>query len=86
MKNLIFSIIILCASLMNTTAQSAKIDEQGNYIAITKNKPKSEAKTTGRMYTDAKGKIYQVYESKNGKLFIIRTSKSGKNYNQYLKL
>lgn len=67
-------------------AQQVKQTKDGNYIAVKSEARKTEAKNTGKTYTDTKGIVYPVMISKNGKLFIIRTSKTGRTYNQYLKL
>ena len=67
-------------------SQNAKQTADGNYISASANNT-TEAKETGKTYTDAKGQKYPVYTSKSGKLFIIRTSiRTGNKYNQYLKL
>lgn len=84
MKKLIV-ILGLCLAF-NANSQTVKKDPQGNYYA-SKEAPKgSEAKPTGKTYTDTKGNVYPVMISKNGKLFVVRTSKKGTKYNQYLKL
>lgn len=84
MKTLITIILFLLS--FSTMAQNVKKDANGNYIAVSTKKAKTEARATGKTYTDSKGNVYPVYESAKGKLFIIRTSKTGNTYNQYLKL
>jgi hypothetical protein len=85
MKKLILLVFLALGSI--GYSQTVKQDASGNYIAVkdTKEGKKSEAKATGKMYTDSKGVTYPVYISKNNKLFIVKTSKkTGKNYNYYL--
>lgn len=81
-------IFILCMLSVSCSAQNAKVGKDGNYYATTSEKKSTQpAKTTGKTFTDSKGKTYPVMMSANGKLFIIRTSaKTGKEYKQYLKL
>ncbi len=62
-------------------------DKNGNYTQISRKDStgKTSAKLTKQTFTDAKGIIFPVMESKNGKLFVIKTSaKTGKQYNYYL--
>lgn len=87
MKKLILLVFLFLGGI--GYSQTVKQDASGNYISVKKDKAekKSEAKETGKTYTDAKGDKYPVYISKNNKLFIIKTSKkTGKNYNYYLKV
>ena len=81
-------LLFVCLTLGGMSyAQTVKQDASGNYISVKsdKSQKKSEAKETGKTYTDTKGEKYPVYISKNNKLFIIKTSKkTGKNYNYYL--
>jgi hypothetical protein len=86
MKQLIFltSFIIAC---LNLSAQNARKDASGNYVAVTSVKDSVTGKPTGKTFTTSKGEVFPVYESKNGKLYVIRVSKNtGKEYKQYLKL
>ena len=71
----------------NVMAQNVKRGADGNFTAISKSNTGSEnAKPTSYTYTDTKGEVYPVYESKNGKNFTLKTSKkSGKQYRSYLK-
>ncbi len=82
-------IIILAFMLVNFTtfAQNVRKDTKGNYIAISSQKQaKTEAKNTGKTYTDTKGNSYPVFVTAKGKLFVNRVSKkTGKEYKQYLK-
>lgn len=85
------SILIVALMLIGEAfySQTVKQNADGNYEPVKKEQgaKKSEAKSTGKIYTDSKGETYPVYESKNQKLFIIKTSKkTGKNYNYYLKV
>lgn len=86
MKKLILLVCLILSGI--SYSQTVKQDASGNYISVKsdKSQKKSEAKETGKTYTDAKGEKYPVYTSKNNKLFIIKTSKkTGKTYNYYLK-
>lgn len=85
MKKLI-SLIIILSLTTGIKAQNAVKDSKGNYTAILKAKTTQEAKNTGSKFTDNKGTVYPVMESKNGKLFYVRTSKAGNEYKVYLKL
>lgn len=69
-----------------SNAQKVERDANGNYVAVKATKTAQDDKPTGKTYTDSKGNVYPVYESKNGKLYVIRTSKTGTQYKQYLKL
>lgn len=68
-------------------SQNVKQDAAGNYTAISASKKVDRSKSTGKTYTDAKGKVYSVLVTAAGKLFVLRTSaKTGNVYKQYLKL
>lgn len=77
--------LLIMGLVIAGNSQNVKQTADGNYVAISGNNT-TEAKDTGKTYTDAKGNKYPVYISKNGKLFVIRTSAKGNKYNQYLKL
>ena len=85
MKNLImaFVLILSCTGLK---AQNVKQDAQGNYVAIHHAKDTVAVKTTGKTYTDSKGKVYPVYVSSHGKLFVKKISAKGNEYKMYLKI
>jgi hypothetical protein len=87
MKKTILILAVLFA-FYGANSQTVVKDKQGNYIAVKaiKDSTKTDAKPTGKTYTDTKGTVYPVMISKNGKLFVIRISKAGNRYNQYLKL
>lgn len=86
MKKLIILSLILI-SFTGVNAQNAKQDATGNYIALNHSQDSSKATKTGRTFTDSKGIVYDVFESKNGKLFYNRISKNtGNPYRAYLKL
>lgn len=88
MKKAILIVVLMSLGEM-LYSQTVKQNAEGNYEPVKKEQAakKSEAKSTGKTYTDNKGETYPVYESKNNKLFIIKTSKkTGKNYNYYLKV
>jgi len=83
-------IILLVGFTTAANAQTkVKTDAQGNYVTVKKERKEraaTPATPTGKTFTDAKGKVYPVYQSEKGNLFITRTSKSGKEYKQYLKV
>lgn len=86
-SNIIWAILFMFLSFGSIQAQtSVKVDSKSNYIAVSKTSAKqgSKATATGKTYTDAKGKVYGVWESAKGKLFVIKTSASGKQYPQYI--
>lgn len=82
MKKIIIPLLLII-SIGNITAQ-VKQDTKGNFYAV--KKTESEAKATGKTFTDAKGIIYPVYISARGKYYVIKTSKTGNKYNYYLKI
>ena len=87
MKKVILIITLAISSI--SYSQTVKQDASGNYIAVKRDSTarKSEAISTGKTFTDAKGTQHPVYKSKTGKLFIVKTSqKTGKTYNYYLKV
>lgn len=90
MKNLIFKLLLIACvylfSIKPTHAQTVvKLNANGNYEAVKTERKQSEAKPTGKTFTDQRGKVYPVYVSAKGKLFCIKTSqKTGQTYNYYL--
>lgn len=79
--------LLIMAAFVKANAQtSVKLDQSGNYVAVSAGKDSVSYKPTGKTFTTSKGETFPVYISKNGKLFIIRTSKSGNQYRTYLKL
>jgi hypothetical protein len=82
----VFSLVSIFA--VAQAKPNAKQDASGNYTAIatTRSAATTELKSTGKTYTDAKGKKSEVFVSANGKLFINVTSKSGNVYKKYLNL
>lgn len=79
-------LLLIFFSLHYGQAQTAVKLQNGVYTAVAKERAKTEAKDTGKVF-EAKGVKYPIYESKNGKFFIVRTSqKTGQPYNQYLSL
>ena len=81
-----FILVALFSFTFETSAQTVKVDAQGNYVAVKATRDSTSAKQTGKTYTDSKGIVYPVYVSKNGKLFVRRISAKGNAYNYYLKL
>jgi hypothetical protein len=87
MKKVILVILVGLSTI--SYSQTVKQDASGNYVLVEKpqGSRKSEAISTNKTFTDAKGKQHPVYKSKTGKLFIVKTSqKTGKTYNYYLKV
>ena len=83
----VIAIIILAIALCFTDslwAQNARVTSSGNYVAVKADPKVQEA--TNKTFTDDKGNVFPLYESKNGKLYYIKTSKAGKEYKAYLKL
>lgn len=87
MKKTLLILTIICASFC-AYSQNVVKDSQGNFTQVkaTRDSTGTQAKATGKTFTDSKGNIYPVMISKNGKLFVVRISKTGNKYNQYLKL
>lgn len=85
MKRLLLLLSIVIASF-TATAQNAKVDAHGNYVAVKNATVKNTGKNTGKTFTDTKGIVYPVYESAKGKLYYIRKSKAGNEYKVYLKV
>lgn len=85
MKRILSLITALCLISVCSYGQTAKVDKNGNYVAV--QATKKEAKPTGKTFTDSKGVVLPVFASANGKLFVMRKSeKTGKEYKSYLKL
>ena len=84
MKRAILTLLIIAAGLTGT-AQNAKVDGKGNFVAIKHDANSEPGKATGKTFTDAKGTVYPVLESKKGKLYYMRTSKNGNVYKFYIK-
>ena len=84
MKKLFIALCLFLGSLQASNAQKVTVDAKGNYVAV--KDTAATGKATGKTFTDTKGNVYPVLESKNGKLYVIRTSKTGNQYKQYLKL
>lgn len=82
LKIVALSFIMFLCFVGAASAQNAKQDASGNYIAISD----TGSKPTGKVFTDSKGIKYPVLVSANGKLYYMRTSKAGKVYKAYIKL
>ena len=82
MKKVLLSLAIVFACFTGIS-QNAKVAADGNLVAA---QSQSKDKKTGKTFTDAKGIVYPVMESRKGKLYYIRTSKNGKTYKAYLKV
>ena len=84
---LILFISLFLASFIDAKGQTVQRDANGNFKAISApREAKTEAKPTGKTFTDTKGNVYPVLISKNGKLFYVRTSKAGNDYKVYIKI
>lgn len=84
LKFVIALIILFCS--INLSAQNARQDATGNYVAIQKISATDSVKRTGKTFTDYKDQCYDVYVNEKGKLFYTKISKIGKEYRVYLKL
>jgi hypothetical protein len=80
------SILLICLACSCGYGQTTvKLNAAGNYEQIKTERKQTEAKQTGKTFTDSKGRVYPVYESAKGKLFVVKTSaKTGNAYNYYL--
>jgi len=79
--------ILMITFCISSYGQNVKMDANGNYVAIkSENARSSSAISTGKTYTDSKGRKYDVYKSERGKLFIFVVSKSGNTYKKYLSI
>lgn len=79
-------ILILTAFLSPAFAQTIVKDSQGNYSAIKSSRDSSKTAdiNTGKTFTDVKGGVWPVYQTKSGRVYALRTSKTGNTYKQYL--
>jgi hypothetical protein len=77
-------VIALCS--LSASAQTIVKDARGNYTAVkaSKDSAKTADIATGKTFTDTKGNIWPVYQTKSGRVYALRTSKNGINYKQYL--
>lgn len=63
------------------------VDNNGNFVAVSRSATTAPGADTGKTYTDNKGKVYPVLKSKNGKHYVVKVSaKTGNEYKYYLKL
>lgn len=86
MKKVILTIALTALVSLSFAQPKVTKDANGNYIQVKAAKDSTTAVNTGKTFTDLKGNVYPVMETKKGKLYIVRVSKtSGKSYNQYLK-
>lgn len=89
MKRLTLIIVVLFMAWA-VPAQTVKRDPAGNFVQVKDTSGRrggSQAKATGKTFTDGKGNVYPVFVSVNGKYFVRKTSKrTGNEYNCYLKL
>ena len=84
-------VIVICVLLSGLGAAYAQkpvgIDQDGNYVSISKDGTRGLDKMTGKFYVDNKGIKYAIYESVNGKLYYYKTAKtSGHIYKVYIKV
>lgn len=85
MKKLICLLSIIALSF-TATAQNAKLDASGNYVAVKRDSTLPTVRKTGKTFTDTKGNVFPVMENSKGKLYYTRISKAGNEYKVYLKL
>ena len=86
-KILVLAISLLLISISwysCVSAQNAKLDKNGNFIAI-QSKDTTTNKPTGKFFINPNGDKFPVFLTKNGKYYYIKTSKSGRDYKVYLK-
>jgi hypothetical protein len=76
----------LFMAFTSLSAQTIVRDAQGNYKSVktAKDSTKTTDMQTGNTFTDAKGNVWPVYQTKSGRVYALRTSKNGINYKQYL--
>lgn len=91
MNQLKLTSFFICLFIMGLViagnSQTVKQDASGNYVPAQSVRDSTGAKKTGNHYTDSKGNVFDVWESKKGKKFVIRISKNtGLPYNSYLKI
>ncbi len=84
MKKLL--VLLMLSFTLFSYSQNAKVDKEGNFVAVSKTTAKQDTIDTGKTFTDSKGKVYPVFKTKRGKLYYPRVSKNGNYYRAYLKL
>lgn len=84
MKKLL--VILMLSFSLISYSQNAKVDKNGNFVAVSRTTAKQDTIDTGKTFTDSKGKVYPVFKTQRGKLYYPRISKSGRYYRAYLKL
>ncbi len=84
MKKLL--VLLMLSFTLFSYSQNAKVDKEGNFVAVSKTTAKQDTIDTGKTFTDSKGKVYPVFKTKQGKLYYPRVSKNGNYYRAYLKL
>jgi hypothetical protein len=84
MKKLFIAVILLVAGTAHAQKPNVKIDNAGNYVALSRSVAKDTA--TGRFYIGNDDVLWPVYRTPRGKLYALRVSaKTGKTYKYYLK-
>ena len=84
MKKLL--VLLMLSFSLISYSQNAKVDKEGNFVALSKTRAKQDTINTGKTFTDSKGKVYPVFKTKRGKLYYPRISKSGNYYRAYIKV
>lgn len=86
MQKLILSLALITCSLAAFSQTTYKVDASGNYVVVkpAKDTTKPVDRNTGKTFTDSKGNIWPVFESRSKRLYALRTSKTGNKYKVYL--
>ena len=84
MKKLL--VLLMLSFSLISYSQNAKVDKNGNFVAVSRTTAKQDTIDTGKTFTDSKGKVYPVFKTQRGKLYYPRISKSGNYYRAYIKV
>lgn len=85
MNKILLTLFIIISALTASYAQTIVKDANGNFTAVKSSRDTAQDINTGKTYTDTKGHVFSVYQSKRGKLYALVTSKNGVVYKKYLK-
>ena len=81
-----FTCLLIMGLVVGANAQ-IKQDAAGNYYAVKVAKDSSNAKPTGRTFTNSRGETFPIYVTERGKFYILRIAKvSGRTYKQYFSI
>ena len=78
--------ILLIISSFTLTAQTVKVDKDGNFVQISSQRAKQDTIFTNNYYIDKKGEKHPVYQTQKGKYYVPTISKNGRYYRKYLKV